>query len=264
MKKSEVKFSKYQILFMLILIIMMIIFEFIDMPLFQNLEDEGIITDSIMRLLGGIAFIIILTGFGYAKIFQIKHFWKSLFIIIPALIISINNFPIIAFFDGRALLSAPEYRIYLFLFECLCIGFYEEIIYRGIILGILFQNLAKTKNGLLKAIVFSSFVFGLSHLLNLFSGAAIGDTVLQIGYSFLLGTLWAVMYLKTQNLWLTMLLHATYNFFGQVMFRLGTVEGRFDIYTVIITVVLAVLVAIYTIGIFKQLKEREAITPKPI
>jgi len=68
--------------------------------------------------------------------------------------------------------------------------------------------------------------------------------------------MWAVMYLKTGNLWLIMLLHATFNFFGQVMFYLGSVEGRYDIYTIGITAGLVILVAIYSMKMFKQMPDK--------
>jgi len=67
------------------------------------------------------------------------------------------------------------------------------------------------------------------------------------------------MFLKTGNLWLTMLLHATYNFFGQVMFYLGSVDGRYDIYTIGITTLFAVIVAGYSIILFNKLEEKPII-----
>lgn len=81
----------------------------------------------------------------------------------------------------------------------------------------------------------------------------------QIGYSFLMGMLWAVMYLKTKNVWLVMLLHATYNFFGQVMFELGTVNNRFDTVTVVITIILAIGVAVYSVLLLKGMKQDQSV-----
>ncbi len=61
--------------------------------------------------------------------------------------------------------------------------------------------------------------------------------------------MWAVVYLKTKNIWMSILLHSTYNFFGLVLFRLGYVNGRFDNTTLVITIILAVLVSIYMLFI---------------
>ncbi|MCF7929914.1 MAG: CPBP family intramembrane metalloprotease [Acholeplasmataceae bacterium] len=247
----------FQSIIIILLLVAMIVFSVVDFHLFENIKDQNMITNSILRLLGGFVFIIIITGFGYSKLFKASHFWKSLVIIIPALIISINNFPIIAFLDGRAVLTEPVYRVYLFFIECLTTGFFEEIIFRGIILIFLVNKFAHLKNGLLLSIVMSSLFFGLIHIFNLYSGASIIDTLMQVGYSFLVGMMWAVMFLKTKNIWLVMILHATFNFFGQVMFYLGNVDGRYDIYTIVLTIVLAIMVSLYVIKQYNQINSSD-------
>jgi membrane protease YdiL (CAAX protease family) len=89
-------------------------------------------------------------------------------------------------------------------------------------------------------------VFGIAHLLNI-SSLGIDLMILQVGYSFLMGMMWSVMFLRTRNLWMVILMHASYNFFGQVLFTMGTVNQRFDMLTIWITVLLAILVAIHTV-----------------
>jgi len=252
-RKWSMSSHTFQSIIILLLLVAMIVFSVVDFHLFENIKDQNMITNSILRLLGGFVFMIIITGFGYSKLFKASHFWKSLIIIIPALIISINNFPIIAFLDGRAVLTEPVYRVFLFFIECLSTGFFEEIVFRGIILIYLVRRFAHLKNGFLLAILISSIIFGLVHIFNLYNGASIIDTLMQIGYSFLVGMMWAVMYLKTKNIWLVMLLHATFNFFGQVMFYLGNVDGRYDIYTIVVTIVLAIMVSLYVIKQYNQL-----------
>jgi len=251
--------NMFQKILVVFLIIAMIIFEYVDFHFFENAQDNEMVIHSISRILGGLVFVVIIIGFGYQWIFKSKKIGKSILIIIPALLISINNFPIIAFFDGRAVLTEPIHRVFLFFIECLSVGFFEEIIFRGILLVFLIKNLKVVKNGVLLSIVLSSAAFGLIHVFNILGGAGVGDTMLQIGYSFLVGVMWSVMFLRTGNLWLTMLLHATFNFFGQVMFNLGTVNGRYDIYTVVITVTLSVLVLFYSIALYKQFKNQPLI-----
>ena len=200
------------------------------------------IQNSFLRIILGILFVIMLFRMGYGKLLKFNNPYKSLLIIIPGIIVAINNFPISAYFKGRTLLSEPIYTVFLFMIECLSVGFFEEIIFRVIIL--------------LLAIIIPSAVFGLIHVINLFSGASLSNTLLQVGYSFLVGMMWAVMYLKTNNLWFIVMLHALYNFFGSVLFELGTVTNRYDIFTIIITSVLAILVAIYSVKLFSELSER--------
>ncbi len=233
----------------------MIFFALLNPMIFENSKDNSMMIHSILRFLGGIVLIIIWTSFGHQEVLQKKSLLKSIWIIIPAFIISINNFPIIAFLDGRATLMEPIYSVYLFLLECLSVGFFEEIVFRGIILIYLVKRLSNHRNGLLLSIIISSAIFGLIHAFNFLNGASLNDTILQIGYSFLVGMMWAVMYLKTGNIWLTMILHATYNFFGQVMFYLGNVNGRYDIYTILMTIVFAAIAAVYSYKIYKQILE---------
>lgn len=91
-----------------------------------------------------------------------------------------------------------------------------------------------------------SAIFGAVHLLNLLGGAGIGPTVMQVGYSFLIGGMCSVVLLKTRNVWLCALLHGIYDFCG---FLLPTLGGGtwWDTPTIIITVILAVATAIYMI-----------------
>ncbi|MBN2300265.1 MAG: CPBP family intramembrane metalloprotease, partial [Acholeplasmataceae bacterium] len=249
-KNRNITIHTYQKIIVVFMIVLMIIFSFVDFHLFDNIKDETMVTNAILRILGGVVIIIILVALGYSNIFRFKSLGKSFLIIIPALIISINNFPMIAFFDGRATLTDPVYRVYLFLIECLTIGFFEEIIFRAMILLFLLEKLEHQKNGVLLSIVFSSMLFGFIHVFNLYSGAGIADTFLQMGYSFLIGMMWAVLFLKTRNLWLIMFLHATFNFFGQVMFYLGHVNGRYDIYTIVMTSLFALIAAAYSTRLY--------------
>jgi len=249
---QQSSFSKQHKIMFIGIILSMILFQYVISPMMGQNKDADMMTQTVLRVLAGFAFIIILTGFGYQGIFRFKEPLKALLMMIPALIISINNFPIIAFCDGRAQLIDPGYRVFLFLMESLSVGFFEEILFRGVILILLIQRYSQQKHGLLISVILSSVLFGMVHLINLWNGASLFDTLLQVGYSTLMGMLWAVMYLRTQNLWLTMILHATYNFFGQVMFYLGTVNGRYDTYTIGITIILGCFVALYAIFCLKE------------
>ena len=255
--KERSKMNKNNI-YITICLIIFIIIEIVGISLFNNQIANKMIEDSISRILGGIIFMIVLLSFGYKSLFKFKYpFWVAFLIIIPSLVISINNFPIIAYFDGRTELVEPAYTIYIFIIECLSVGFFEEIIFRGLILIVLLQKLPETRKGIVLAVISSSVLFGMIHLLNIFGGSSVNDTLLQVGYSFLMGMMWAIIFLKTKNIWLSMFLHATYNFFGQIMFTLGTVNGRYDIITIVVTLALAVIVAAYIGYLLSKIKAKE-------
>ncbi|MDY0074926.1 MAG: type II CAAX endopeptidase family protein [Acholeplasmataceae bacterium] len=244
----------FQTLLIIFMIITLLILQFVDLGIIQDLKDNFLIKNTLIRLIGGILLMIFLYRLGFSKRFSFRTTKKTWLVIVPALVVSMNNFPVIATLSGQAELIDPVYRIFLFFLECLSIGFFEEIIFRAILLIYLVELLSDKKQGVLIAIILSSILFGLMHLLNYFTGSTLIDTLMQVGYSTLLGMMWAVIYLKTKNIWLVMILHATYNFFGQVMFYLGEVTHRFDIYTIIITIFFAVIAAIHSFKLYQSIQ----------
>ncbi len=219
---------------------------------------KKMIQDASVRLILGMVLVITLYYLGFIPF---KKSTKSLLwiacIILPGLIISINNFPWSAFFSGRTALNEPQALIYLFALDCLSTGFLEETIFRGIILVVFIQRFPQTKIGTFKAILIASAMFGLIHLANLFSGASPIETLMQIGYSFLMGSLWSVVYLATKNLLYPILLHAIYNFFGLVLFQLGSVTNRFDHITIMITLVMAIGVTFFYFAVYNRIGQQE-------
>ena len=98
------------------------------------------------------------------------------------------------------------------------IGFVEEVFFRGLIL----QALAP--EGLWRAAVVSSIVFGLMHLLNLLFGADLVATLLQTAYATAMGFGFAAVTLRTGSLWPLIAIHAAIDFAGFVTAQ-GTVMG---------------------------------------
>jgi membrane protease YdiL (CAAX protease family) len=259
-QKHELKVS--QQIALLILVAFVIILELVDFGFLGHEKDVHMIVDTLKRLGIGTIFIMVLYFLGYRHMFQFNQAGKALLVMLPAFLISINNFPVSAFLNGRTELNEPVYRIFLFFIECLSVGFFEEILFRGILLFVLLDIFLNKKYGVILAVVSSSLIFGSLHIFNVFEGASMSVIIEQIGYSFLMGMLWAVMYLKTKNLWLVMILHATYNFFGQVMFELGTVNNRFDTVTILVTTILAIGVAVYSALLLKGIKQDQSLNSR--
>ncbi len=94
-------------------------------------------------------------------------------------------------------------------FYSFAIGFYEEIFMRGLLL----QNLVKNyKNGVYKALIISSLIFGLAHLINIIH-APLFDTIVQVIYSITAGLLFGAVFIKTKNLLSLIILHSVFNLF---------------------------------------------------
>jgi membrane protease YdiL (CAAX protease family) len=176
-----------------------------------------------------------------------KPFGKSILLALPAIAVVINNMPILSLITKDAYLVNSEARyIVWFALECLSTGLFEEIAFRGVILMTFLRKRRATHVQLLWGILLSSAVFGGLHLINLFSGAGVGDTVLQVGYSFLIGAMYAVILFKTANIWLCVVLHGIFNFGGAVVQYCGRGE-IWDTFTVAFTAILAILVTVYMV-----------------
>ena len=101
----------------------------------------------------------------------------------------------------------------------------------------------------------SCAVFGLVHLVNIAIGASPGATLLQVGYSFLIGGMCAIVLLKTGSIWYCVLLHTVYDIGGTILYVGG--GKRWDIVTVIITAVIGVAVAVFMLLSLLRIKPED-------
>lgn len=104
------------------------------------------------------------------------------------------------------------------LITCLCVGVFEEVLFRGFIFNTFLFKLGKDYKGLLLSAVWSSFIFGIMHvfsslfngdLLNFIALFTIIGKILQTG---VLGFVFAVLYIKTQNIWVPIVFHGLNDF----------------------------------------------------
>lgn len=228
--------------------------------LFYMVQDDiyHVIRDSSIRFALVTVFSIILYQKGY-PVFHLKKAHKkiALLLFIPALLISINNFPISAYLNDRVNFNGSIGILFVFVIESFSVGLFEEVLFRYIILVLILQQLKTTKYNLFVSVLLSAFIFGLIHIVNIFNGADALQILQQMGYSFLMGMLWAIVFIKTKNIWFPIVLHASYNYFGLVLFRFGNVQNRFDLITIIITVGLAVFAIAYYIYWFRTIQTSE-------
>ncbi len=198
------------------------------------------------RALGGMACVLFILAFSSKSIIFPRLGIKTFLLFLPCMAVAVNNFPFITFFSGRATIDSSPLVIAVYALSQLAVGFFEEMAFRGCIFTVVLQRCKKNRLGAFLAIVISSLIFGIIHALNIFTGANPGAVVLQIGYSFLIGGMCSVIFLKTSNIWYCVILHAVYNFAGGVVPNCG-VGVIWDTPTVILTTVVAVAVAAYVI-----------------
>lgn len=95
----------------------------------------------------------------------------------------------------------------LYILTMLCVGFLEEIIFRGL----LFKSMAE--NGIKSAIIVSSITFGMGHIINLIngSGAELLPNILQIIYATAAGFMLVMIFHKTGSLIPCIVFHGIFN-----------------------------------------------------
>ena len=110
----------------------------------------------------------------------------------------------------------PKVIDYLFyVIYVLGIGVFEEVLLRGVMLNKMLDKWGNTKAGIYGAVIVSSLVFGVWHLINLLDKPwLIVSTITQVGYAFFIGVFFGAVYLRTKNLWTVILLHAIFDIGG--------------------------------------------------
>ena len=132
----------------------------------------------------------------------------------------------------------------LYVFSMLCVGFLEELIFRGF----LFKSLCK--DNLKQAIIISSVTFGIGHIVNLLNGAELVPTLLQICYAVAAGFMFTYIFHTCGSLWPCILAHSGIN--GLSVFASDTAELMTN--QVIGALFLTVLAVGYSVYIVKKTK----------
>ena len=98
----------------------------------------------------------------------------------------------------------------LYVVSMLCVGFLEEVIFRGL----LFKAIAK--DNIKSAIVISSVTFGVGHIINLFNGSGMDlvDNLCQIVFAIAVGFLLITIFYRGGSLIPCIIVHSAINTLG--------------------------------------------------
>ena len=244
---SNLSEKKRRVLFVtaIIFAVIGVVYEFAFSGRISSPPDYEMIDSVITRLVGSVAIACLLPTLGY-KVFN-KPSGFAVLSVLPCFAAVICNPPLIGLISGDAeIIYGEGYRFLLFAAECLGSGIFEELLFRAVLFPAVLENRRQAWVKIFLSVIVSSAIFALVHLLNLFAGAGFGSVAMQIGYSFLIGGLCSFVLLKTGNIAFCVLLHATFNFTGTLVERLGT-GGWGGWLTAIITLVVALPVAVYVV-----------------
>lgn len=176
-------------------------------------DSLALILGACVRFIFSVLFIVMSFKFGFKLVG--KQSARNLFILIPAIIIAVNNFPFITYFGGTAQISDSGYQIFAMVLFCVSVGFFEELAFRGLVLPLVYIKMQDKKYAIFWSICISSALFGAIHLVNLTSGFN-PMVFLQIGYSFLIGALCGIVHIKTKNIAFPIIIHAAFDIAGKL------------------------------------------------
>ncbi len=95
---------------------------------------------------------------------------------------------------------------------CFSIGLFEETMVRGLLIGNMMLHWKDKPHRALRSLIFSSVLFGLLHLGNLFEGEYLPMVILQTALAIFLGFALGAVYIRTKNLWPLIIMHFLIDF----------------------------------------------------
>lgn len=172
----------------------------IESALNLNFLEDKIVTKFILLVL---TLLYIFWYFKFPKNFFFKNYMIYFIISIILIIISYN------FLDN---LITNKNSIYKFTLYCLLTGIFEELFSR---VFVFFVFLTLFQNDIKKGIIYSSILFGLLHLSNLFDNDVIVLSVItQVIFASVISYFLFGLLIKTKNIVVPITVHFLMNYFG--------------------------------------------------
>ena len=127
----------------------------------------------------------------------------------------------------------------------LCVGFLEEVIFRGFLFA------AIARNNIKSAVIISSVTFGVGHLINLFNGSGMDlvNNLCQICFAIAIGFLLVTIFYRGGSLLPCIIVHSAIN-------TLGTFANKTDITVkehLIHIIILILITVVYTLILTRTL-----------
>ena len=211
--------------------------------------DAASLGNAIFRALGFVVLGLLALDLGFG-IFGFKGRGKGFLLSLPFVAVAVNNAPLVGLASGAVSVNASAISYFLFALYCVFVGRFEELVFRGIVFPLILRKMGKTRTGIFWSVIISSALFGAIHVVNFFSSSP-GAVVLQIGYSFLIGAMCAMVMLLCRNVFACAALHAGFNFAGLIADELGTGQV-WNAVNITLTAAVGALAILY--GVFVMVK----------
>lgn len=137
----------------------------------------------------------------------------------------------------------------------------EELATRGLLCAFLMKH-AKTEKQVLWIIVLSGIFFGLCHFGNISAGQSVIETIRQVISTTGSGILMAAIFLKSGNIWPTIIMHFVHNYLcqlctGQSVDTISKTGGEFSAISFIFTLMFAFLYFLIAIALVSESSRKE-------
>ncbi len=190
-------FEKHETLFCILLIIIYVVINSFCVQFFGYTSYVGFVVNTIFSLLL-IGIILALRKTSYYGLTKVKDVKKYLYFIPLIIIASVN------LWNGINVNNSKT-EIIFHILTMINIGFIEEIIFRGFLFKMLEKQSVKS------AIHVSAVTFGIGHIINLFNGAELISTLMQICYAISIGYLFVMIFYKSKSLVPCIITHCLVN-----------------------------------------------------
>lgn len=137
----------------------------------------------------------------------------------------------------------------ILLFFTVAVGFNEEIYFRGLSLKFMDEK------GRKKAIICSSVIFGVLHIVNAFNGKNAFYLVLQMIFAFLVGFVLAEIVSISKSLWVVIIWHAAHDYISSIT------GDTLDTTALIALLIQVGILLVYAICIWKRSSVEDTVTP---
>lgn len=235
-------YSKNELTFSIIWIVLYVVLLSMADSFSADLGTEKLITAPLCVVMTGFLFFWVkknnlMEKYGLCKF---KGNLKKYLFFLPLFILCSTNL-----WNGVTLNISPLESL-LYVISMLCVGFLEELIFRG------FLFRAMCKDNVKSAIIVSSITFGIGHIVNLLNGAELLSTLLQVCYAIAIGFLFTIIVYYGKSLIPCIISHSVVNSLSAFSVKSGK---TLDIITAIVIIVVSISYALWIIKSEQTKKE---------
>ena len=197
-------------LFGIVLIVLYVLLLYPTYPvrfLFPDTEIGDLYGDTAIKLIISLIFTALLWRFGWVQASGLTRFGGVKVWLVIAIILVYHVLVNLRFITGNFAIFFPDSPLRIAnLVYYFPASLMEEIMFRGLTLLAMVFAWGQTRKGLVKAVLLSSILFGLIHLLNVVD-LPLTVVLLEVFVAAMLGFWWAAIFLATRSIWPAIILH---------------------------------------------------------